>query len=103
MKTTRGWSNRTIQHAGHADGFDGGLFCCIDLATGKRRWKKGRYGHGQVVLLEANPKSHVELAKFQAIEGKTWNHPVIVRDQLFIRNGEQIACYRLPLQTAEGN
>ena len=110
--------NDYVQHVGHVFGFDGGLFCCIDLATGKRAWKKGRYGHGQalllaeqglllvlsetgeVALLEANPKSHVELAKIPVIEGKTWNHPVLVRDQLFVRNGEQIACFKLALATS---
>lgn len=114
-KDLRPYFNDYVQHAGHVFGFDGPLFCCVDLATGKRTWKKGRYGHGQVllladqglllvlsetgevVLLKANPKSHVELAKFPAIEGKTWNHPVLVRDQLFVRNGEQIACFKLAL------
>ena len=120
-KTTEVWTstelrpyfNDYVLHAGHAFGFDNGLFCCVDLNTGKRRWKKGRYGHGQVVLLadqslllvltesgevvllEANPESHKELAKVPAIEGKTWNHPVLVGQNLFIRNAEQIACLRL--------
>lgn len=97
----------------HAYGFDGNIFCCVDLETGKRMWKGGRYGHGQVllladqglllvtcesgevVLLEASPKAHRELGRFQAIEGKTWNHPAIAQGCLFVRNDEQIACYRL--------
>lgn len=113
-KEFKPYFNDYVQHAGHAYGFDN-LFCCINLTNGKRTWKKGRYGSGQVlllaeqglllvlsetgdiVLLEANPKSHVELAKFPAIEGKTWNHPALVGDQLFVRNAEQIACYRLSL------
>lgn len=96
-------------------GFDGNIFACIDLETGKRRWKKGRYGAGQVLLLadqglllvlseqgeailvEADPKELREVARFQAIEGKTWNHPTIVGDRLYVRNAEEIACYELPL------
>jgi outer membrane protein assembly factor BamB len=94
-------------------GFDGTIFCCVDLETGKRRWKGGRYGAGQVLLLAdqgvlvvitekgeavlvaANPNEHEELGKFQAIEGKTWNHPTIVDHRLYVRNAEEMACYEL--------
>ena len=115
------WSSRSMKPAyndfvirdGHAYGFDGNIFCCVDLETGKRVWKQGRYGHGQVllladqglllvscesgeaVLLEASPNAHRELGRFQAIEGKTWNHPAIAQGCLYLRNDEQIACYRL--------
>ncbi len=37
-----------------------------------------------------------KLARIPAIEGKTWNHPVVVGDVLLIRNGEQMAAFRLP-------
>jgi outer membrane protein assembly factor BamB len=94
-------------------GFDGSIFCCVDANTGKRNWKKGRYGSGQVLLLAdqpvlvvisesgeavlvaANPEKHEELGRFQAIEGKTWNHPTIVRGRLYVRNAEEMACYEL--------
>jgi outer membrane protein assembly factor BamB len=94
-------------------GFDDGIFCAVDLETGKRRWKKGRYGHGQVllfadqrvllvtgeqgevVLLAANPDRHEELARFQAIEGKTWNHPAFAHGRLHVRNAKEMACYDL--------
>jgi outer membrane protein assembly factor BamB len=94
-------------------GFDKEIFCCVDAQTGKRRWKGGRYGHGQVVLvadqrllvviseygevvlLSANPEKHHELGRLQAVEGKTWNHPVIAHGKLFARNSEEVACYSL--------
>lgn len=94
-------------------GFDGKIFCSINLNTGKRNWKGGRYGNGQVLLLAdqpvllvisetgeavlaaANPEEHEELGRFQAIEGKTWNHPTIVGQRLFVRNAEEMACYDL--------
>jgi outer membrane protein assembly factor BamB len=94
-------------------GFDDGILSCLDLETGKRRWKQGRYGHGQVlllaeqklllvlsetgdaVLLAANPTKLEELGRFKAIDGKTWNHPVIAHGQLYARNGEEMACYDL--------
>jgi outer membrane protein assembly factor BamB len=95
-------------------GFDGSIFRCVDANTGKRNWKGGgRYGSGQVllvadqpvlvvlsekgeaVLVAADPEKHEELGRFQAIEGKTWNHPTIVRGRLYVRNADEMACYEL--------
>jgi outer membrane protein assembly factor BamB len=96
-------------------GFDEGIFCCVDAETGKRRWKAGRYGHGQVlliadqrlllvvtetgevVLVAANPEKHEELGRMQAVTGKTWNHPVIAHGALYIRNDQEMACFELRL------
>ena len=52
---------------------------------------------GEIVLVKADPESHHELAKLPALDGKTWNHPVLVGDRLFVRSSEEAACYRLPL------
>lgn len=110
--------NDFIPFEGHLYGFDGAIFTCIDLETGERKWKGGRYGKGQVLLLEgsgqllvaaekgdvvilkASPIGHQELGRFPAIEGKTWNHPVVVGDRLFIRNAEEAACFQLPTTMA---
>lgn len=102
-------------HQGYLYGIDGSMFSCIDLKTGQRTWKDGRYGKGQalliessnvlliaaedgrVVLVKADPAAHVELASFQAIKGKTWTHPVVVGNKLLVRNAQEAACYELPL------
>jgi outer membrane protein assembly factor BamB len=117
----RRWASRAMKASfndfvvdgGFVYGFDGGIFCCVDLQTGKPRWKQGRYGHGQVlllgdqhlllivsergevVLLTAEPGRSHELGQFQALEGKTWNHPVIAHGRLYVRNAEWMARYDL--------
>jgi outer membrane protein assembly factor BamB len=84
---------------------------CLDVATGELRWKGGRYGHGQVLLaaghlivltedgdlalLRATAERHEEIARFPAIEGKTWNHPAIADGYLLVRNIAEMAAFDL--------
>ncbi|MBC7932775.1 MAG: PQQ-like beta-propeller repeat protein [Rubrivivax sp.] len=105
-----------VVHEGHAYGFDGITLACIDVGDGGRKWAGGSYGSGQLVLLpdqgvllvvseqgelalvSAAPDRFTELARLPAIEGKTWNHPVLAGDVLLVRNGEQMVAFRLSLQ-----
>lgn len=117
--TTNGlkpYFNDLVVHKGYAYGFDGAILSAIDLADGKRKWKGGRYGNGQLVLLadqdlllviseegeialvSATPDQFKEVARIPALNAKTWNHPVVVRDVLLIRNGEEMAAFRLPME-----
>jgi outer membrane protein assembly factor BamB len=105
--------NDFVVHKGHAYGFDGSILAAIGLEDGARKWKGGRFGNGQLVLLaeqdlllvisedgelalvQASPERFTEVARFQALNAKTWNHPVLVRDVLLLRNGEEMAAFRL--------
>lgn len=105
--------NDPVVHGGHLYGFDGDRFCCVNLADGKLTWKEGRYGYGQVLLLadpgvlliqaengrvvlvRASPEDPDELAAFPALDGKTWNHPVVHGGRLYVRNSQWAAAYRL--------
>jgi len=106
-----------IFHNNHVFGLDDGIFSCIDIEKGRRKWKDGRYGHGQillrnnhilvmaengeVVMIEANPEKHSELTRFSALDGKTWNPPALAGEYLLVRNHREAACYKLPLATSQ--
>ena len=93
-----------------------GVLTCVNLEQGNREWKEGRYGHGQillvddllliqaesgdVVLVEISPERPRERARFPALRGKTWNNPALLGDLLLVRNDQEAACYRLPLNAS---
>jgi outer membrane protein assembly factor BamB len=105
--------NDFVYHDGYLYGFDRNIFTCVDARTGQRRWKRGRYGFGQVVLLadraqlivatekgevvllEADPSNHAERGRVKAVRGKTWNHPIVADGNLFLRNGSETVCLSL--------
>jgi len=114
--TTNGmkpYFNDYVMHKGHAYGFDNNILACIDLADGKRKWKGGRYGNGQMLLLadqdlllvtseegelalvSATTDQYKEIAKIPLFDEKTWNHPVVVGNVLLVRNGAEMAAFRL--------
>ena len=99
----------SVLHNGHIYGLDESILASVNAETGEQNWKGGRYGYGQlvlagnhlvvltedgdVVLVNATPARHEEIARFPAIEGKTWNHPVIVDGKLLVRNIQEMAAF----------
>lgn len=97
-----------------AYGLDERILTCIDLDSGERLWKGGRYGHGQlilagdtlivlaengdVVLVEASSTAFNQLSRFKALESRTWTHPVLAGSLLLVRNDREAVCYALKMR-----
>jgi outer membrane protein assembly factor BamB len=102
-----------VIHKGLIYGLNDVILTCLDLETGDQVWKKLRLGHGQMLmladqdaLLVSNEKGEIilvavdrrgpkELGRFQAIEGKTWNGPVLVGNRVFLRNAAEMAAFEV--------
>ncbi len=100
-----------VQWQGYIYGLDEDILVCLDAATGERKWKDGRYGYGQLLmaggylivqcangdlaLVKATPERLTELARFPALNGKSWNAPAIGGGRLLLRNGAEMVCYEI--------
>jgi outer membrane protein assembly factor BamB len=105
--------NSPTARQGYAYGLDDGRLACLDLATGERLWKEGRYASGQTLLVDdlviiqnesgpvhlaaAKPDGYEELGKIEALSSKTWNHPTLAGRFLLVRNDREAVCYELPM------
>ena len=106
---------------GYVYGLDEVNLQCIELATGKKQWKKRRrpkFGHGQImligdtllvltepgelILIDPSSKKYRELAYMKVFDDSqiTWNNPAFSSPYLLVRNAEEVACYVLPVVDA---
>jgi outer membrane protein assembly factor BamB len=101
--------NSSVLHNGYVYGLDEGILVCLDVNTGERKWKEGRYGYGQILLagghlivtsdqgdialVKATPEKYTEVARFTALQGQTWNYPAIASGRLLVRNSNEMAAY----------
>jgi hypothetical protein len=114
MKTK--FTNAVLRE-GFVYGLSDGVLECIRAEDGERMWKDtrhGRFGHGQLllvedlllitaedgrcVLAEANPQRSVVLGEIQVLNGTTWNPMAVVQDYVLLRNAEEAVCLQLPLR-----
>jgi len=100
-----------VIHNGYVFGLSDGILECVRLQDGQRQWKRGRYGHGQligvgdfilvqteagsVVMIEATPSRFQEVGSLPGLSGKTWNNPCLYGTYLLIRNAEEACCFEL--------
>ena len=113
------WSNLSMKNKfnpsvladGVVYGLDEGILAAVDVRSGERLWKRGRYRYGQllyasghlivvsedgdVALVEATPDEYRELVRFESVPGKTWNVPAIADGILLVRNQEEMVAYDL--------
>lgn len=97
---------------GHIYGFDEQILKCIDLKTGKEKWKNRSVGKGSVTyadgllylrseqgpvaLAAASPDGYDEKGKFEppTRSGKpSWAHPVVCGGKLFLRDMDNLLVY----------
>lgn len=95
-------------------GLDDGILACLDARDGSQRWKEGRHGHGQgllvgdlyllmaeqgeLLLLRPTPEGPGELARLKVFDDKTWNPIALAGDLLLLRNDREAACFRLAVR-----
>ena len=107
--------NEAVKVGDHVYGLDDGILACVNVRTGERTWKGGRYRYGQILLwaeklivqaeagyvavVEARPERFTEVARLNALNDRTWNVPVVNRGRLYVRNAAEAACYQLPMAT----
>ncbi len=104
--------NEAVSRGRYVYGLDDGILACIDVKTGRRIWKGGRYRYGQILLwgdklivqaeagyvavVEASPEKFTEVARLEALNDRTWNMPVVDKGRLYVRNASEAACFELP-------
>jgi outer membrane protein assembly factor BamB len=123
------WKNHSVMrtkmcnvviHDGYVYGLNEGILQCIELQSGRSRWKKRRspeFGHGQIllvgdvvlllsergelILFDASPAKYRERASLPALEGITWNNPALAGNLLLVRNATEAAAFELPLREGD--
>jgi outer membrane protein assembly factor BamB len=91
---------------------DPGVFTCLELATGKLKWRSREPGKGSVTfadnrlyirteggtmaLVEASGQAYKELGRFDEphrSSSSAWPHPVVASGRLFLRDQDRLLCY----------
>ncbi|MCI0414118.1 PQQ-like beta-propeller repeat protein [bacterium] len=110
-KISQNHFNSSVLHNDHIYGFDQAILQCIEVNTGKEKWKQSGFGkgslilaegnlivlgeRGQLALVEATPSAYKEKSRIQAIEGKTWTSPALANGKLYLRNEKEMFCMDL--------
>jgi outer membrane protein assembly factor BamB len=93
-------------------GFDDINLACLDVRTGKRKWKEHGFGKGSVLLADghlimlgddgtlamaaADPSGYQEEGRFQHSDQRaSWTVPTLAGGRLYVRDFAHVVCYDL--------
>ena len=87
---------------------------CISASNGELKWSEKGFGSGSLILVgnkllvlsdkgvlklvEASPEAYTEKGSIQAIDGKSWTAPSFANGNVYIRNLEEMASYKLDFE-----
>ncbi len=98
---------------GNLYGFDEAVLKCLDLKTGDVKWRDRSVGKGSLVyadgllilrseqgpvaLVKATPTAYEETGRFEPSRSNkpAWPHPVVANGCLFLRDMDQLLCYKV--------
>lgn len=103
----------------YAYGLSDGILECVSLEDGKRVWRNGRMGHGQllavdrdlIVLSERGELYRVPAMidgyqasePLTALDGICWNTLCLYGNKLVLRNSREIVCFEVDVRIAAPN
>lgn len=100
---------------GYAYAISDGILECADVETGERKWKAGRFGHGQLLLagdyllvhsesgilrlVRVNPEKYEPIGEMETISGVCWNTICLYKNYLLVRSDLEAACIDFPMKS----
>lgn len=103
-----------VQYENYAYGLSNGILECVNIQNGERMWRKGRYGHGQILridselliisetgqlsLVKCTPDKFIQFTSIDALKGICWNTICVYGEYVLIRSDEEAVCYKMPMR-----
>ncbi|MCA9250625.1 MAG: PQQ-binding-like beta-propeller repeat protein [Phycisphaerales bacterium] len=109
------WEDRSIRNSynvpvyldGHVYAFSSRFLTCVDIETGKPKWKSRQPGDGFLILVDghlviitkegsmhivkATPEKYEEVASLPVFENLAWAHPSYSNGSIYVRSLDAIA------------
>ncbi|MDA7862651.1 PQQ-binding-like beta-propeller repeat protein [Akkermansiaceae bacterium] len=99
-----------VIHDDHLYGLNDGRLVCLNLEDGEAKWRGANFGHGQLLgvgdhlilqteqggisILEISPEEEKVVQELDALDQRTWNHPVLAGRILLVRNDREAISFQ---------